>query len=284
MVSEQPKLVDPGVADVSEDDEYDAELVTDQEEKEKPSYVTRAVAARRAAGLDGESIPGIAQGVEARRDDVIEIDDNESVDLELPEPPMTIKVEHPDIPDTEEVATEELGRGKRVRTQRIPFSPTVKGQYHKAVGFVEATENSGGDATNCEDAIRTRCKEEFNSLHADVHSESSTDTVRNCNIETDLGHLQSEDQGVVQLKQFEGRTDADSGIRAAQGVTHPPKDGLKVEYQQDTWSGMYEGNGYHASRGFIHVQVNPAALPQRAMTKEECEAHVVGLVLVNMYC
>ena len=43
------------------------------------------------------------------------------------------------------------------------------------------------------------------------------------------------------------------------------------------------GNGYHASRGFINVQVNPSAPPQRAMTEEECEAHVVGLVLVNMY-
>ena len=46
---------------------------------------------------------------------------------------------------------------------------------------------------------------------------------------------------------------------------------------------MYEGNGYHASRGFINVQVNPSAPPQRAMTKGECEAHVVGLILVNMY-
>ena len=121
MVSEQPKLVDPGVADMSEDDEYDAELVTDQEEKENPSYVTRAVAARRAAGLDGESIPRTFRGVEARRDDVIEIDDDESIELELPEPPMTIKVEHPDIPDTEEVErammTEELGKEKRVRKQ-----------------------------------------------------------------------------------------------------------------------------------------------------------------------
>ena len=219
-------------------------LVTEEREKEKPSYVTRAVAARRATGLDGESIPRTFRGVEARRDDVIEIDDDESIELELPEPPMTIKVEHPDIPDAEEVKralmTEELGRGKRVRKQRVPFSPTVKGQYHKAVGFVQATENSGGDANKIEDAIWTRGTEEFNSLHADVHSETSMDTMSNCNIEAVLGHSQSKDQGVAQLEQFEGRTDADSGSRAAQGASHSPKDGLKVDYQQDTWSGMYE--------------------------------------------
>ena len=32
VVSEQPKLVDPGVADVSEDDEYDATLGTEEKE------------------------------------------------------------------------------------------------------------------------------------------------------------------------------------------------------------------------------------------------------------
>ena len=74
-MSEQPKLVNPGVADVSEDDEYDAILSTEEKETEKPSYVTRAVAARRAAGLDGESLPRTARGVEARRVDITEIDD-----------------------------------------------------------------------------------------------------------------------------------------------------------------------------------------------------------------
>ena len=212
MVSEQPKLVDPGVADVSEDDDYDTELITDEKEKEKPSCVTRAMAARRAAGLDGESIPHAARGVEERRDDVIEIDDDESVDLKLPEPPMTIKIEHPDIPDTAKVATEELGRGKRVRTQRVPFSPTVKGQYHKAVGFLQATADSGDGVHKSEDLILTSGTEEFNSLHADVHSKTSMDTVINCNIESVGGHLQFKDQGVAQLEQLEGRTDADSGI------------------------------------------------------------------------
>ena len=45
MVSEQPKLVDPGVAEIP------------LSAAEKPSYVTRAVAARRRAGLDVESAP-----------------------------------------------------------------------------------------------------------------------------------------------------------------------------------------------------------------------------------
>ena len=49
-VNEQPKLMGPGVADIEELRGY-------QEVKEKPSYVTRAVAARRRAGLDVELAP-----------------------------------------------------------------------------------------------------------------------------------------------------------------------------------------------------------------------------------
>ena len=45
------------MADLLEEDEYDEPLGAEENKKEKPSYVTRAVAARRAAGLDGESLP-----------------------------------------------------------------------------------------------------------------------------------------------------------------------------------------------------------------------------------
>ena len=57
VVSEQPKLVDPGVADIPLAAEPEEELGGSHEVKEKPSYVTRAVAARRRAGLDVELVP-----------------------------------------------------------------------------------------------------------------------------------------------------------------------------------------------------------------------------------
>ena len=158
VVEEQPKVTDPGVADIPEEDEYDEDLGTDKNKKEKPSYVTRAVAARRAAGLDGESGPRAARGVRERADDVIEIDDD-SVQMDVPEPPMTIKVEVEDIPEAadeeSEPTSEALGWEQRKRVKRVPLSPRWKGQHHKAVGFVQAEEDSGSTATNSEDLILT---------------------------------------------------------------------------------------------------------------------------------
>ena len=62
----------------------------------------RAVAARRCAGLDVESVPRQSRGVEVRADDVIVIDDDGDeiqVDIPAPEaPPLLIKIEHEDIP------------------------------------------------------------------------------------------------------------------------------------------------------------------------------------------
>ena len=57
VVNEQSKLVDPGVADILLDTGHEEELGGSQEVKENPSYVTRAVAARRRAGLHVESEP-----------------------------------------------------------------------------------------------------------------------------------------------------------------------------------------------------------------------------------
>ena len=52
VVDEQPKLTDPGVTDIPEEDEYNVDLGNDGRVKEKPPYVTRAVAAKERAGLD----------------------------------------------------------------------------------------------------------------------------------------------------------------------------------------------------------------------------------------
>ena len=75
VVNEQPKLVDPGVAEAPQSDEPKDELGGSSVVPEKPSYYTRAVAARRRAGLDVESAPRQSRGVEVRADDVIVIND-----------------------------------------------------------------------------------------------------------------------------------------------------------------------------------------------------------------
>ena len=46
---------------------------------------------------------------------------------------------------------------------------------------------------------------------------------------------------------------------------------------------MYEGAGYNTKRGVIHVEAAREAPPPDAMTEEECESHVVGLVMSHMY-
>ena len=46
---------------------------------------------------------------------------------------------------------------------------------------------------------------------------------------------------------------------------------------------MYEGAGYSTKRGVIHIKAAREAPPPDAMTKEECESHVVGLIMAHMY-
>ena len=148
MVNEQPKLVDPGVADILLDDGPGEELGSPPEVKERPSYVTRAVAARQRADLDIKLEPCQSRGVDVRADDVIVIGgDGNEVQVEVPAPevlPLSAKIEHEDIPqDSEEPAGPVLRRITRNRVQRQPFSPTTKGSYHEAVGFAESGEVPG---------------------------------------------------------------------------------------------------------------------------------------------
>ena len=55
VVSKQPKVVDQGAADIPLDDGPNEELGGPPEVKEKLLYVTRAIAARRRAGMYVES-------------------------------------------------------------------------------------------------------------------------------------------------------------------------------------------------------------------------------------
>ena len=69
---------------------------------------------RPRAGLDVESEPRQSQGVEVRADNVIGIDvdgDEIQVDIPAPEaPPLSIKMEHEDIPQDPEESDEPAPR------------------------------------------------------------------------------------------------------------------------------------------------------------------------------
>ena len=76
-------------------------------------------------------------------DDVIVIDDDgDEIQVDIPAPealPLSIKIEHEDIPqDPEESDAPPPRRSTRNRVQRQLFSPRTKGPYHKAVGLAES--------------------------------------------------------------------------------------------------------------------------------------------------
>ena len=167
VVSEQPKLVDPGVAEAPLPDAPKEELGASSATPEKPLYYTRAVAARRHAGLDVESAPRQSRGVGVRADNVIVIDDDgeETVDIPAPEaPPLSIKIEHEDIPQDSEIDAPVLRRSTRNRVQRQLFSPRTKGQYHKAVGFAESGGSSRSVNHQDEELILPTSTEELNTV------------------------------------------------------------------------------------------------------------------------
>ena len=66
-------------------------------------------------------------------------------------------------------------------------------------------------------------------------------------------------------------------------MDHPPRARVKDDPERDAVVNLYQGAGYSAKKGFINVEVNRGAGPLMQMTSEESEAHVVGLVLAQMY-
>lgn len=249
-------------------------------------YVTRAVAARERAGLNRDSTPRAARGVEERAGDVIEVDDNDDwvhADFLMIGPPLTIKVEPEDILTEPEPEPEVLCRGRRKRVHMVQLLPRMKGNYHKAVGFFQAEEDSGSNATNSEETILTTGTEELNSLHADSYDQASTDT----RIDSEGEPESSEFEHLSTNASYFGKVRAKRGTNLQgwkdPGVLHPPRNRVKVDQERESVLNMYEGAGYNAQRGVINIEMNKGAPPSRAMTEEECEFHVVGLVLANMY-
>ena len=67
------------------------------------------------------------------------------------------------------------------------------------------------------------------------------------------------------------------------GVGHPPRNRVKKDPEKTMIGDMYQGVGYSTKKGFINIEVGQGARSLRQMNEEECEAHVVGFVLAQMY-
>ena len=107
------------MADIPVEEMYD-----DKDKPEKPSYVTRAVAARKNAGLDRDQEPRTAQGAEKRADDT----DNEVEDDPVnygSDPAMAQGDRKETAPMESKAEQEVLGKGRRKKIQRVPFCPIM---------------------------------------------------------------------------------------------------------------------------------------------------------------
>ena len=127
-----------------------------------------------------------------RADDVIVIDDDDDeveVDVTAPEaPPLSIKIEHEDIPqEPEESDAPTLRRSTRNRMQRQPFSPRTKGQYHKAVGFAESGGDSRSGDSRDEIPVATKSTEDLEA----VQYEGESDLIENEHLLRTLRELES---------------------------------------------------------------------------------------------
>ena len=155
----------------------------------------------------------------------------------------------------QEPETEVLGRGHRKHIKRVQLSPRMKGQHHKAVGFLQAEEESGSNTTNSEETILTSGTEDLNSLHADSHEQAGTDT----RIDSEGEHKPSEFQHLSKDASYVGDVRAKRGInsqgRKNSGVFHPPRNRVKVDQERESLTSMYEGAGYNTQQGLslIHI-------------------------------
>ena len=67
------------------------------------------------------------------------------------------------------------------------------------------------------------------------------------------------------------------------GVGRPPKNRVKKDPDEAMIQYMYQRVGYITKKGFINIEVGQGARSLRQMNEEECEAHVVGIILAQMH-
>ena len=58
---------------------------------------------------------------------------------------------------------------------------------------------------------------------------------------------------------------------------------MKEDEENAAVVNLYQGARYNAKKGFINIKISQGARPLRQMSHEESEAHVIGLVLAQMY-
>ena len=164
-----------------------------------------------------------------RADEVIVIDDEgeeAQVDIPAPEAPsLSIKVEQEDLPqDSEEPGGHTLRRSTRSRVQRQLFSPRTKGQYHKAVGFVEPGGESRSVDHQDETLISPTSTEELDTVRGKdmAQEEGESELIGNKNLLEKLRCLES----IRALIGVNSRGAKD------EGVGHPPRAQVKEDQER----------------------------------------------------
>ena len=116
----------------------------------------------------------------------------------------------------------------------------MEGQRYKAVGFLQAKEDSRSNATNPDKIIVTGGAEELNPLHADGYKQAGIDTRIDREGEHKPGNFQHLSTGadyfgeVIRAKRgmnLQGRKDP--------GVFHPPINRAKVDQEQESLTRTY---------------------------------------------
>ena len=137
----------------------------------------------------------------------------------------------------------------------------MKGQYHKAVGFVEASEENGNLPRKTEDSIQTNGSAEFNIAHAGDATGTGTTTTRKGEIEQKLNQLMEAWAKQGQLAARRDQTDRIPQGRKDPGVGHPPRNRVKTDWENRDIQSMYKGAGYNTKKGVIHVEAGKGAPP-----------------------
>ena len=116
----------------------------------------------------------------------------------------------------------------------------MKGQYHKAVGFVETREENRNFPHKTEDSVLTNSEEEFNNEHAGRPVGTDTHTTEKGEIDQKLSQL-------VKAWAKQGQSSADkvepgrnSRDRKDPGVGHPPRNRVKTDWENKDIQGMYK--------------------------------------------
>ena len=166
---------------------------------------------------------------------------------------------------------------------RQSFSPTVKGPYHKAVGFAERG-GSRSDALHNEEFILAHLMEELKSLRTGECVVGATTNIR-AEYKSKSNLLGNEflSETLHYLEHISARRGLSSHGRKDPRVFHPPMNEVKNNPEEAMIRDMCQEMEHNAKKGYINIEVNQGTPPPRQMNNKESKAHVVGLILAQMY-